>query len=45
MKPGRVRPLALCVFRKNDLILVQEGYDAVKNQTFYPSTRRWHRVW
>jgi ADP-ribose pyrophosphatase YjhB (NUDIX family) len=35
MKPGKVRPLALCVFRDGDRILVQEGYDPCKNQTFY----------
>jgi 8-oxo-dGTP pyrophosphatase MutT (NUDIX family) len=35
MKPGKVRPLALCVFRDGDRILVQEGYDPSKNQTFY----------
>ena len=35
MKPGKVRPLALCVFRDGDRILVQEGYDPSKNQMFY----------
>lgn len=35
MKPGIVRPLALCVLRDGDRILVQEGYDPSKDQTFY----------
>jgi 8-oxo-dGTP pyrophosphatase MutT (NUDIX family) len=35
MKKNRVRPLAICVFRKDDRILVAEGYDPVKKQTFY----------
>lgn len=35
MKKNRIRPLAICVFRKDDRILVAEGYDAVKRQTFY----------
>lgn len=35
MKKNRIRPLAICVFRKDDRILVAEGYDAVKKQTFY----------
>lgn len=35
MKKNRIRPLAICVFRKNDRILVAEGYDTVKMQTFY----------
>lgn len=35
MKPGKVRPLALCVFRRDDQIFVAEGYDAVKDQVFY----------
>ncbi len=30
-----IRPLALCVFRDEDRILVFEGYDPVKKQTFY----------
>jgi 8-oxo-dGTP pyrophosphatase MutT (NUDIX family) len=35
MKKNRIRPLAICVFLKNDRILVAEGYDPVKQQTFY----------
>ncbi len=35
MKKNRIRPLAICVFRHNDHILVAEGYDSVKQQTFY----------
>lgn len=35
MTMNRFRPLAICVFRNNDHILVAEGYDPVKKQTFY----------
>ena len=35
MKKKRIRPLAICVFRNDDRILVNEGYDPVKKQTFY----------
>jgi ADP-ribose pyrophosphatase YjhB (NUDIX family) len=35
MKPGKVRPIALCVFRNDGRILVQEGFDRVKEQAFY----------
>ncbi len=35
MKPGKVRSLAICVFRKQDRIFVAEGYDSVKQETFY----------
>lgn len=35
MKPGKIRPLALCVFRHGDRILTAEGYDRLKQQTFY----------
>lgn len=35
MKKNRIRPLAICVFRKDNRILVAEGYDEVKRQTFY----------
>ncbi|MCK6539800.1 MAG: NUDIX domain-containing protein, partial [Anaerolineales bacterium] len=35
MKKNKIRPLAICVFRKNNKILVAEGYDPVKGQTFY----------
>lgn len=31
----RIRPLALCVFRREDKIFVSRGYDAHKAQTFY----------
>ena len=31
----RIRPLAICLFRHNDRILVAEGYDLVKKETFY----------
>jgi ADP-ribose pyrophosphatase YjhB (NUDIX family) len=34
-KPQFVRPLAICVFRHNGKILVCEGTDSVKNETFY----------
>lgn len=32
---SNIRPLAICVFRQDDRILVCEGYDPVKKQTFY----------
>ncbi len=35
MKKNRIRPLAICVFRHNDRILVAEGYDPLKGQTFH----------
>ena len=35
MKKKKIRPLAICVFRNRDRILVNEGYDPVKKQTFY----------
>jgi 8-oxo-dGTP pyrophosphatase MutT (NUDIX family) len=35
MKKKRIRPLAICVFRNNNRILVAEGFDPVKGQTFY----------
>lgn len=34
-KKKRVRPLAICVFRHNNHILVSEGYDPVRDQHFY----------
>lgn len=34
-KRNKIRPLALCVFRRGDKIFVAEGHDANKNQTFY----------
>ena len=30
-----IRPIVLGIARKNNKILVSEGYDKVKNQTFY----------
>jgi 8-oxo-dGTP pyrophosphatase MutT (NUDIX family) len=35
MKTGKVRPLAICIFRRGDRILAAEGYDSVKGETFY----------
>jgi len=35
MKKPRVRPLAICVFRNRDRILVNQGYDPIKDQHFY----------
>ncbi|MBL8156433.1 MAG: NUDIX hydrolase [Anaerolineae bacterium] len=35
MKPNKVRPLAICLFRWEGKIFVAEGYDGVKGQTFY----------
>jgi len=35
MKKNRIRPIALCVFLNKDRILVFEGYDKVKDETFY----------
>ena len=32
---GRIRALALCVVRKDGKLLVFEGYDPTKRQTFY----------
>lgn len=32
---GRLRPIALAIIRRNDEILVSEGYDRVKAQTFF----------
>lgn len=34
-KKKRIRPLAICVFRKDHRILVAEGYDLVKEEYFY----------
>jgi len=33
--PRKVRPIAVCIIRRSDSILVFEGHDNVKNQTFY----------
>jgi len=32
---NRIRPLAICVFLNNNRILVAEGFDPIKQQTFY----------
>lgn len=32
---NRIRPIAICVFRRGDKILVSEGYDPVKDEHFY----------
>ena len=32
---SHIRPIAICVFRNNSRILVFEGYDAIKNETYY----------
>ena len=34
-KKDRIRPLALCVFRREHKIFVARGYDAHKDQTFF----------
>jgi 8-oxo-dGTP pyrophosphatase MutT (NUDIX family) len=34
-KMNQIRPLAICLFQNKDRILVAEGYDPVKKQTFY----------
>lgn len=35
MTPQRIRPIAICVFRHQDRILVFEAYDPVDDKTFY----------
>ena len=35
MKKKRIRPLAICIFRHHDRILVAEGYDPVKKEYFF----------
>ena len=35
MKPNVIRPIAICVFQNDGRILVAEGYDPLKQQTFY----------
>ena len=32
---NQIRPIAICVFRHNDRILVAHGYDPVKREAFY----------
>jgi 8-oxo-dGTP pyrophosphatase MutT (NUDIX family) len=34
-KKKRIRPLAICVFRRHERILVMEGYDPLKKEHFY----------
>ncbi len=34
-KKARIRPLAICVFRRRDKIFVSRGYDSHKDETFY----------
>ena len=34
-KKKQIRPLAICLFRNHDRILVAEGYDSVKDEYFY----------
>jgi len=35
MSKHKIRPLAIGIFRRDDRILVREGYDPIKQQTFY----------
>ncbi|MEH7886085.1 NUDIX hydrolase [Bacillus sp. JJ1609] len=35
MKKGQIRAIAICVFRKDDSILVCEGFDEVKQDYYY----------
>jgi len=35
MKENTVRPIAICVFRKDSSVLVAEGYDKTKDEIFY----------
>jgi 8-oxo-dGTP pyrophosphatase MutT (NUDIX family) len=32
---NHIRPIALCVFRNNNRILVFEGHDSIKGETYY----------
>lgn len=32
---NQIRPIAICVFRNNNRILVFEGYDSIKDETYY----------
>lgn len=34
-KKFRIRPLALCIFRRGDKIFVSEGHDSMEDKTFY----------
>jgi 8-oxo-dGTP pyrophosphatase MutT (NUDIX family) len=35
MSHHKIRPIAICIFRHQDRILVFEGYDSVKKELFY----------
>ncbi len=35
MHPQRIRPLVIALLRRDDHILVSEGYDPIKRETFY----------
>lgn len=35
MKPNKIRPLAICVFRHEGNIFAAEGHDPAKGETFY----------
>ena len=35
MKKDAIRAIAICVFRHGDKILAAEGFDSIKQQTFY----------
>ncbi|MCT1902370.1 NUDIX hydrolase [Oceanobacillus sojae] len=35
MKKGTIRPIAICLFQKDNTILVAEGYDSVKEEFYY----------
>ncbi len=35
MRPGKVRAIAICVFRRESNIFVFEGHDSIKGETFY----------
>jgi len=35
MREGQIRPIAICVCRQGDRILVAEGHDSKKGQTFF----------
>ena len=32
---NQIRPIAICVFRNNNRILVFEGHDSIKDETYY----------
>ena len=34
-KKSRIKPLALCIFRRDNKIFVSKGYDSVTDKTFY----------